>query len=783
MLKKLKREDVMRNKIALARLMLSGAIVAAAMMQSGVALAQGKAPAADSSNDGADIVVTARRADESLQNVPLVVNAVGGETLNKLNIQKFENVTAVVPGLSMASIPQGYGYTMTLRGASYSSDGGGDPNVETYVNDAYTPGFFMFQSMYDIGQVEVLRGPQGTLRGRASPAGSITLTTKRPDLNEVGGMVDATANDRHGFNGSAAINIPLIKDVLGVRLAGLYNQGRYTEVRSVSSPVMPGTETRSGRISVLFKPSDSFKASVVYQVLQHKNTAFQPVESIQISQPGYPLSSIGTGPVIRASDRLGITDGNISLNETQKILNLQAEWTFAGQKLSYVGSRIDWQGDTNGPQDPANVLRPGEVYQPNHTDYTGWSHEIRLSSVDRIAGMFDYTIGYFRDRRIGINNLLLSNVLPAQTFQTRHEDSVFGNLTLHLGEATEISGGLRHITFHEPRNDFTIPGFGLKVDFPANYSATVYNASISHRFSDDFMVYANTGSSWRTGFFSISVLRSLTPNLTDFLNLKPESSKSYEIGFKSTLMDKKLRFNAAYFHQDYKNFQYRNGSPVNYINIGTAGEVVDQHNFFANIPAKVDGVEVEVGYRPSEHFSVDANFAWAKGIMKNGRIPCTDVNGDGIPDTGLQTVAQIKSNTGGDAVAACTLTQRINFAPDWNLSVVPEYSVPVSSSASAFVRGLFTYNPSTANDPNNPFDDIPSYGMLDLFLGLRSSNGAWEVSAYGKNIFNTFRVTTRSSVPLTSFGSADPTYGLYVPVTFTAPREFGVSLRYAFGSR
>src|ERR1700712_1579089 len=173
---------------------------------------------------GNDIIVTARRRDETVQDVPLVVNVLTGGGIEKLNITRFEDIKSVVPGLSLQSSGDGFSFRASLRGVGYDSVASVPANVEFYVNEALVSPFALFQSLYDVGQIEVLRGPQGTLRGRAAPSGQITVTTRKPGLTEVGGFALISGTSKSGINGSAAISVPLITDVLAIRVAGLVDE-------------------------------------------------------------------------------------------------------------------------------------------------------------------------------------------------------------------------------------------------------------------------------------------------------------------------------------------------------------------------------------------------------------------------------------------------------------------------------------------------------------------------------------------------------------------------------
>src|SRR4051812_10948496 len=178
-------------------LLLAGASVAA--LASTAAQAQNAPPAAPAAAAPApeeatlgEIVVTARRRTESLQEVPQTVNAVTSESLQKLNIRQFQDVQSVVPGLSLATTSSGFQNSASLRGVSFEVNTGAQPTVAFYLNDAPVQLSFIFQSLFDIGQVEVLKGPQGTTRGISAPSGAITITTHKPDLSDFGGYVDLT---------------------------------------------------------------------------------------------------------------------------------------------------------------------------------------------------------------------------------------------------------------------------------------------------------------------------------------------------------------------------------------------------------------------------------------------------------------------------------------------------------------------------------------------------------------------------------------------------------------
>ncbi len=761
-----------------------------------------------------EVVVTARRRAENLQDVPQTVNAVSGTSLEKLNLTKFQDVQAVVPGLDLRSGNNGFSTTAQLRGAGYDSASSAPPPVEFYLNDAITFPMLLFQSMYDTQQVEVLRGPQGTLRGRAAPSGSITITTRKPDLEQFGGYALVSDTSKSAFNANAAVNIPLVQGVAALRVAGLSDRNELDYTKSINNGASPYSHTNGGRVSLRVEPTKSLQINLMASLLNHKLLGFDQVESLSLAQPG---AASGTSRIIAAGDRLGITDGAKTSHEKYSDVIANIDWQFAGQKLSYVGSYGDWHGGATAPLDSANVF-PGveltEIIDPIR--FHQRTHELRLSSVDRLFNLLDYTVGYFRSdvdggqpivspSAITIDGGFLGGtagvpILVAQSnaeidgFGGQEERSFFGNLTLHLGNRTELSGGARRISFHVTNVlNLTSPSPPAPLSLQNQddtYHPTVYNFSLSHKISDDLLVYGNTGSSWRNGPQAVGV-QAFGPRITQFTKLTPETSKSYEIGLKSSLLDRHLIVNVAAFHQDFTNFIYYSPNAVTYVTFtGAPG----QANFLASVPAKINGLEVDATFRPNKSFDLGASFAYAKGKMSNGTIACNDPTGSGVPSTTAPTVAQILAVTGGQPVAVCSSNQRLSTAPDWSLILQPEYSFPVLDHADAFVRGLLSYHPSNVNQEINRFDDVSSYSILNMYLGLRNGDGAWDVTLFAKNVTNTLRVLSETGTALATGVQAlqPPTFATvagqsysspYVGIRTTPPREFGISVRYAFGSR
>jgi iron complex outermembrane recepter protein len=321
------------------------------------------------------------------------------------------------------------------------------------------------------------------------------------------------------------------------------------------------------------------------------------------------------------------------------------------------------------------------------------------------------------------------------------------------------------------------------------------------------MVYALTGSSFRPGPRVVGDFNlRLSARENQFTNLPPEKSKSYEIGAKTSFLDGRGRFNVAGYHQTFKNYPFR-GPGINYLNYATANGLdasgnplpaAAQFNFVSPVPVTVNGVEGEASFQILDRWSLGVNAAYSDGKIKNGTIACNDLNRDGIPDANVvfpSTAVLQASLPAGENVAVCSgINRRSLSAPKFGANATSEFNFDVGASADGFVRGLYTLFGKTANDPDNGFDDVGSYGLLNLYAGIRADDGSWEVTLFGKNVTKEREILDVGSGALatTYRRLTPPTFRVPVTETFTsqyrsirvtAPREFGITAKIALGGR
>lgn len=761
---------------------------------------------ADATTENVIIVQTRRRA-ENVQDVPAVIDAVTSEDVAKLNIRDFKEVAAIVPGLQLTTEANGVGGNARMRGVNFDiSASGNNPTVEFYFNDAPITAGVILQQMYDVGQIEVQRGPQGTLRGRAAPSGSITVSARKPDLYGIGAFVDATANDIGTLNFKGGLNLPVIEGVAAIRIAGVWDENEGDRVRPISGASRdPFARTKSARASALVQPTDWLKLEALYQRLDRRAYTYDQVASFSEANPAATASTV----YIDSSDRRSIQESARALHQVYDIYNWRGEVALMGQVLIYQGQHYTQKISASENQDFANFF-PGDVNQLTLSTPKATSHEIRLQNEDRVLDMFDYVVGYFDNKNdtptaltrptiIGLPNGVIAAVSQTAIRRTgnAHEKSFFGNLTAHIGADTEIAGGLRHIDYSS-ENGLYVNGALTGGIVGQAAKKWVYSASVKHNFTPDLMIYASTGSSWRPGInvvgdFSLSK----SALQRSFQDLPAETSKSYEIGLKSTLLGGKARFNLTGYHQKFKNFPYRTGGQgvyyVNYVSVPNLGTVptVGQFNFVGAVPVEVNGIEGDLSLDVTDTFKLGLVASYSLGKIKGGTIPCNDVNKDGAPDatTSAPTIQALMGAVGANNVAACQVSQRSGFQSPFSATVTADYSFAVSDNVDGYVRGLMNFSGNSQTDPTNIYDNLGSYGLVNAFVGIREPEGAWEVTLFAKNLLDTTKTLSRTNPLFTSYRNAAASFAAtsytstYTGVTTTAPREFGINVRYAFGSR
>lgn len=769
-----------------------------------------------------EIVVTATRREQSMQDVAVSITALSGEQLEKLKFFEFDDMAAATPGLSMISTAREPG-VIAVRGVGFAPNSSAPPAVDVYLNELPINSVYAFTSIYDIQQMELLRGPQGTLRGRPSPAGAVTMTTRRPDLEEMGGSVSGSFSDADAQNYQGALNVPILEDTLALRVAGVKNTNEDPGGELLNGDE-PEVDDEGLRATVLFQPTDELGFLLTHHYMDRAIDQFTFVEG---AGAGY------NGPAISADDRRGVAEEIGRQDQKIGITSLQANWDIGENQLVYIGGYQDLTNEFTQELDGANAIVDYSPLQDTATDFEVTTHELRFESTG--DGRIDYGVGlWYSDTETSTDVHQVSELTGAFGYPpvprgpadpayligvdiyipTDSENTAaFGHLEFHVTDKLDIGVGARYLEEKsersqrldlgsariaidigqgEPLTSILCPDILNQVSGLTNWTGQtfpgtcdlglapssfyqpvedewdtwVYDASVKYSLSDETLLYFTVAHSWRPPGVTVGIT---APLPDDVLFGPPEESDAFELGLKSEWLDRRLRFNAALFYQEFDGFIGR-FEDVPYVNDNT--QTVDEGGFTYNGDAIAYGLEADLFWLISDEWNTQLSFTTQKGEFDDASVPCRDTDFDGQPDNGANPAYADWGASG--PVAFCASDDPISNLPEWNATLQSEYVIP-RDALEFYLRGLLNYQPE--NDNFTTGFERDSFALMNLYAGVRSSDGRWDMTLWAKNALDEDTVLQLDSEGVVAgFASG------YRGVAVLPEREIGLSVRYAFGS-
>lgn len=814
-------------------LLIGGSLMAimspgAAFAAEGAAAAEAPAQPADEPT-GNEIIVTATRQSQRLQDVAMTVNVATGEQLEKFKIFDVKDVQQLAPGLELTN-STGRNNTTTLRGIAFDPDQGTAPAVQVYYNEIPTDPQTVYTAIYDIQQIEVLRGPQGLLRGLSAPAGAITIATRRPDFDAPEGYAQISGTTRAGYNAQMGASLPF-SDKLAIRVATLVDGNRLNHVRNITRNERSKSSTQSARVTLGWRPTDNFTGYLTYQYLEADNRQFQQVvgagntpysQYFTIPVPGLvdlpaplagvfvPDTSAPSGPALTTDDYASVQDGVFRNRNKSHIVNLNLEYDLGAATVSLVGahqfSRLNIQRDldvTNalpGYVQYSNVETPYKVdtaelrIASNNTEGLGWgvgafyTRQTGTTVVDQDASQFWYAVNPNAQVNLpfaaigvpfpGFTPFTLPNTLGIATrvnVPVNNQTWSFNANLRYRSGPLSIEGGVRYSIIKSVQTtQLTLTGAansGPTEIIPANLQRNTNKpitggVNISYAISPEMNVFAAYGHSFRAGATGVAVPAGIS---ADLIRTADEKSDSVEAGLKGTIFDRRLNYSLSAYYQKIDNFLSRFTGI--YYNAPANQPTNGFFDFNYNGDATVKGVEAAFDGLVTDNWNIGWAAAYTKARFDNTPVPCNDFAGTGVPNqTGTPKV------TGTGNVSYCAATGRLAETPDFSLTANTEVRVPMGS-VTPFVRALFTYRPGF--DSERAQYTYQSRELLNMFVGLRSNDGKWEFDVFARNLLDQRRITDRGlgngAVNALIAGTFDSGYR---QVNVTAPREFGATLKF-----
>lgn len=725
-----------------------------AVSTSTMAMAQDAPPADDGTRDG-DIVVTAQRREQSLLDVPLAVTALGGDTLAERGITNSAQLGDAVPNLQINSP---YGNTQpnfSLRGIGVANEYNSNQAspVGVYLDDVYlAPRTSHGMGLFDLDRIEVLRGPQGTLFGRNTTGGAINFITKKPDLSGANGYAQVGYANFNTFTAQGAAEATLAEDVAGLRVAVNYAKGD-GQIKNVfaGGRDAASVDTLQGRVSLRVKPTETL--DIVLRAYGGRDRGTQAaVHGLQPFRTGLGFFETNENRVgENRTDAWGFS-GNVSL-ELSDTLSLTSI-------TSYDGGKQNLQQAADGS--------PLDILDINwRSQYRQFSQELRANydgdGITFVGGLF-----YGWDRNITDNTFNLP-LPPAGGFfqhyrQVRKSYAVFGQADIDLADRLVLTLGARYTKDKSRYDDAfaylfvgaigapqtpiatTVPCAGVAgtcaYDPNARFAlADTNNAltgrvALSYTFDSGMLLYASYNRGYRAG----AVNGGGYTSSSGINYIEPERVNAYEVGIKGRAGGRLLTYAASAFYYDYSNQQLQDTR---------AGPV----SFLVNAPAsEVYGLEVETTLRPVDGFRIDASLGWLHSKYKELTLQGADLSGNVLPFAPKLT-AQLGFEWDVVDVAGGTIT----FAPNMAYSSQQYFS---------------PFNEIDAPGTPQVNSELQQGANAKVNASLSWSNDALTIRAFANNLFD--RKTYGYGLDLRGAGFP---YNFLVP---SAPRTYGVSLRYSF---
>jgi iron complex outermembrane receptor protein len=544
------------------KLAMAGACVSVIM--SGTAYAQNQ-----------EIIVTARKVEENLQEVPIAITTFTGEAFEEAGLTEFADIAQLTPNFDVR--PRGATGSLfanlTIRGqTSGFLTLNADQAVGININGApITRGTSLFSNLFDIEQIEILRGPQGTLFGKNTTGGAVVITTKAPDLDAFGGYAKFTVGSFNRTDGELVANIPLAEGVAALRLGGAITHRDGFGEGGQGDTLLTGRELADDdeyflRGSLLVEPSDnvSIQINADYHELDESTSIFRSLRSalggfvaLESTNPDFYVGNDfrDEAPFVEA-DEFNI-NGTINVD-------------LGAAELTSITSFREQNSLTLVQSAPSTAVELGQNSEL-------FAQEVRLSGQaanDRLS----WQTGVFYSEESGIDiDRLVGFGLDSTTEADNETLSVFGQATLDLTDRIAVTGGVRWTD--EKRKVTSLVGLGSN---EASFDGFSWLGSIDLQATDNVLVYASIARGFRSGAIDQDNISTI---------VQPEFVTNYEIGLKSDLFDDIVRFNAAAFYSDYTDIQrtsFDPDSPVPVTVLRNAAEATIwglEAELSANLPA------------------------------------------------------------------------------------------------------------------------------------------------------------------------------------------------------
>jgi iron complex outermembrane recepter protein len=740
------------------RHIILGSTVLAAVLLAGAASAQ----AVEGESGGlGDIIVTAERRETRLQDTPISITALSADQLTSQGVRSVNDLGGSIPNLTSTTGPQGSGdANFFIRGVGqFDFIVTNDPGVGLYVDGVYlgrTVGAMLDAG--DIARVEVLRGPQGTLFGRNTLGGAVSIVTNQPDPSGFSAGASGTYGSRDRMDADGFVNAP-IGDTVAVRVAA-YTRNQDGFARNEERDILFGKTKRWGVRGQVLAEFGNLTATVAADYGLDKSNPAPSVLREILPLPFFPADAGND----RSSDFYRVFSSNNpeARNETWGA-SLTLALDIGDATVKSITAYRDLTGFSTSDPDGTGY----RLYDQNtDTDQNQFSQEIQLSGE---SGRFTYLVGgyFFREQAEQELRLCFAPITNTPTVrgnacnswnqgndQETESWAVFGQARFALTDALSFTLGGRY-TWETKSNtsnqafDFrdagagpgAIFGFGLPLNFgdrvlfpivqglegKLSFNKFTPRVGVEFKPADNVLVFASYAKGFRSGGFNG---RLIAPQAS-IPTYEPDTNDAFEVGLKSDLLDRTLRFNATAFYSKYKGIQQTISDPAVQFRVANAGD------------AELYGFELELTAVPVENLRFDIGMGYSHSEFQNVPATVGPINGNQLP-----------------------------FNPEWNIILGGEYAIPLGNSGTLTPRVDYRLQ-SEINFTafNLPLESQRSYGLLSARLTWTDRSERFSLAVFGENLTDEQYYT---------FGQ-DALGAQGVAYTYLGrPREFGIRAGFRF---
>jgi len=722
-----------------------------------------------------EITVTARKREESALDIPVLVAAISGERMQRYDLSDMERIAASVPQMTIARASNGSGAQIALRGigSSFTSIGV-EQSVATIVDGAYfAQGRIINEGLFDLQQVEIMKGPQALFFGKNATAGSISVVSQDPGdefemMGRVGYEVHANEVVTEGM-----ISGP-VTDTLGMRLAirARDNRDGYVTNRArtidndffdiatgetntyEATRASSGQESIAARLTVLWQPTDDFSANIKAFINQDRidNPSWNYIHTA--CEAGGGFSTIAPDQACKRKFRtyqnnfpkelgsMPFANSNGDLGNEWDSHTLTATLKYDAENFS-VESVTNWQkNDNTFLIDGDYVSSSSPLFVAEKAKFEAFSTEARaLSNFD---GPVNFMAGlYYQNTELDLRQYvaagLMNSALPESLQYVSWDkdsntdgetQSLFMQMIWDISPTIEFAAGGRY-TYETKDSYFNQPlvhelmQAAVVQDHPFTSDQKFENftpeATLSWKPTDNLMLFGAFKMGYKSGGFSNTAIFS-TSSLEEDFSFEPEEVKGFELGAKGDMLDGRLRYGVGIYYYEYTDLQ------IDFFNAQTLAFITTNAG-----SAETEGVELDLEYSPSfvDGLILRGTVNYNKARYKDYIAPCY----------GGQTITE-----------GCTLErfsiphQDLSGSPT---SVAPRWTASLGANYEAYVFDRFIidmdidsrYSDSyLASSFGNPVSKESSYVMLNAAIRLRTSDDRWELAVIGKNLTNKFVV-------------------------------------------